>query len=241
MPCDIYAADPTIWPFSKAFLELHRANARPLPNPLPPFSAVFVYNDPRDWGLDLTVILDLLLSQGGKLGTLSPLNNRADLPNRGYQQDGQPELWFANPDLWWAAKHPLPRLGQGGFREALEGVWAAATGGSRMGVKLHKHVIGKPFHGTYEFAEKRLIQHRHDLFRGQDMEPLKRVYMIGDNPESDIRGGNTFQSPHGAEWNTVLVKTGVYKDGEDPSWKPTRIVEDVWDAVQWALKKEACE
>lgn len=34
--------------------------------------AVFVYNDPRDWGLDAQIIKDVLLSERGILGTFSP-------------------------------------------------------------------------------------------------------------------------------------------------------------------------
>src|SRR5947207_2601458 len=82
---------------------------------------ILVYNDPRDWGLDATVILDLLLSEKGIMGTVSLKNNNHNLPNRGYLQDGQPKLYYSNPDLWWASSYPLPRLGQGGFREAFEG------------------------------------------------------------------------------------------------------------------------
>jgi hypothetical protein len=143
---------------------------------------MFVYNDPRDWGLDATIILDLLLSQEGIMGTVSSKNNNPDLPNRGYLQDGQPPLYFSNPDLWWAAKFHLPRLGQGAFRESLEGLWTAATGGEKMGVSLKKTLIGKPYYMTYEFAERKLIKHRQDLFKGSGIGPLKRVYMVGDNP-----------------------------------------------------------
>ena len=153
----------------------------PHPNPLK-IDAIFVFNDPRDWALDIQLILDLLLSQSGILGTLSPLNNNPSLPNRGYQQDGQPKLYFSNPDLFWAAKYHLPRLGQGGFREALEGVWKAIAGGEEKGVKLHKEMFGKPHHGTYEFAERRLLNHRKVLASSVSSEAppdLKRVYMIG--------------------------------------------------------------
>jgi hypothetical protein len=144
--------------------------------------AVFVYNDPRDWGLDATLILDLLLSHQGIMGSISPLNGDSALPNKGYQQDGQPMLYFSNPDLWWAAKYHLPRLGQGGFREALEGLWKSVAG---EGVKLEKEIIGKPYAKTYEFAEKRLITHRNGIFGGRKEAvntPLRRVYMVGDNP-----------------------------------------------------------
>jgi HAD superfamily hydrolase (TIGR01456 family) len=188
-PGDILVACPHIWPFSHPFLSYYKSFARPLPKPINPsnpsnalqIDAIFVYNDPRDWGLDATVILDLLLSRQGILGTTSPKNGDRSLPNNGYLQDGQPPLLFSNPDLWWAAKYHLPRLGQGGFREALEGLWAAVTGGPREGVPLKKEVIGKPFRQTYEFAEKLLRTHRHELFNGK-VNDLKTVYMIGDNP-----------------------------------------------------------
>lgn len=184
-------AHPEVWPFSSNFVDYYQKCTKPLPkliNPHDPskslkLDAIFVYNDPRDWGLDSTIITDLLLSREGILGTLSSNNNDPDLPNRGFQQDAQPPLYFCNPDLWWAAKFHLPRLGQGGFREAMEGIWAAVTGGPRMGVELQKTVIGKPFPQTYEFAEKRLMAHREYLFGGAAQStPLKRVYMVGDNP-----------------------------------------------------------
>jgi hypothetical protein len=190
VPGDIFASDPSIWPFSQHLLSYYESFARPLPrsiNPATPssslkFDAIFVYNDPRDWGLDATLILDLLLSHKGIMGTTSTLNGNSSLPNKGYQQDSQPKLYFSNPDLWWAAKYHLPRLGQGGFREALEGLWKAIAGD---GVQLEKEVIGKPYAKTYQFAEKRLIIHRNGIF-GHAKEaketPLKRVYMVGDNP-----------------------------------------------------------
>jgi ribonucleotide monophosphatase NagD (HAD superfamily) len=173
-------------------------------------------------------------------GTLSTKNGDNSLPNNGFQQDGQPPLYFSNPDLWWAAKYHLPRLGQGGFREALEGLWTAHTGGEKAGVKLIKEVIGKPYAMTYAYAEGLMTRHREMMLKGEvdgPPEPLKRVYMIGDNPESDIKGGNDFRSPVGTDWWSVLVRTGVHQGGE-PKWKPRVIVEDVYEAVHWALQRE---
>ena len=62
--------------------------------------------------------------------------------------------------------------------------------------------------------------------------------MVGDNPESDIRGANDFESPHGVEWSSVLVNTGVHRKGSEPKYKPTAMVEDVLAAVKWALREE---
>lgn len=247
-PGDILAAYPDVWPFSQQLLPYYKSFTRPLPAPIDPSSpstslkidAVFVYNDPRDWGLDAQIIKDVLLSKNGILGTLSEKNGNASLPNRGYQQDDQPPLYFSNPDLLWAAKYHLPRLGQGGFREALEGIWAAITGGEKQGVQLQKIVMGKPHRPTYEFAEKRLIAHRKDLLRAYDgaVGNLRRVYMVGDNPESDILGGNSYQSPHGTDWASILVSTGVYVAGTTPNHVPDQIVGDVLDAVNWAVAQE---
>jgi ribonucleotide monophosphatase NagD (HAD superfamily) len=120
--------------------------------------------------------MDLVLSKDGVIGTLSPKNGNPNIPNRGYQQDGQPPLYFSNPDLWWAAKFALPRLGQGAFREALQGIWTASTGGKANGAEMQLIHIGKPHSLTYEFAEKKLL-----MVAGASVS-LKRVYMIGDNP-----------------------------------------------------------
>lgn len=191
-PGDIFTACPTIWPFSQNFASYYKTYARPLLKPLydPQQSpdleqclkvdAIFIYNDPRDWALDTQIILDLLLSSRGYLGTLSPKNNNRALPNRGYLQDGQPPLYFSNPDLIWSAAYHLPRLGQGGFKEAFRGVWAAVTGGEKKGVELNERLCGKPHNITYAFAEKKLVAHREHLFGGDaKATKLNTVYMVG--------------------------------------------------------------
>jgi HAD superfamily hydrolase (TIGR01456 family) len=242
-PGDIFTAYPGIWPFSKNYKDYYKSFARPLPKPIDPndplnslkIDAMFVFNDPRDWGLDAQVIIDALLSSQGIMGTLSDKNGQSDLPNRGYQQDGQPPLYFSNPDLWWAASYHLPRLGQGGFREALEGTWAAITGGPAQGVELVKTVVGKPYALTYRFAEKQLLRNRARLLNNENLPPIKKVFMIGDNPESDIRGANSYESDYGSQWQSILVRTGVYSGGT-PSYIPTTVADDVKHAVEWAIK-----
>ncbi|MCJ1474561.1 hypothetical protein MMC13_003220 [Lambiella insularis] len=241
-PADLVATCHDIWPFSKDFN--YAAQARPLPKRVArsnddidcnvlKIDAVFIYNDPRDWALDTQIILDLLLSHKGYLGTVSALNNDHSLPNRGYQQDQQPPLYFSNPDLLWAAAWHLPRLGQGGFRESLEGVWRAVTDGA----DLQKIMFGKPNEVTYAFAEKKLEEHRKVILKEDEKGgQLHRVYMVGDNPASDIQGANEYKSSQGSEWRSILVRSGVYDGTKPPSVRPDIIVDDVWDAVQWGLK-----
>lgn len=254
VPGDIYSAYPSIWPLSHVFNSYYSAFAKPVSSPDGPASAspdvkidaIFIFNDPRDWALDIQLILDILLSDSGVIGTISKKNGDRSLPNRGYQQDNQPPLYFSNSDLFWAASYHLPRLGQGGFQHAFEGVWRRVTGGAQ----LNSTVLGKPSSMTYSFAEKRLNQYRRDLVvqsqsgnQQQDLRPLKKVYMVGDNPESDIKGSNNYRSPHKTDWVSVLVKTGVFTEGQEqhhfdatPELKPRVTVDDVRAAVDWGLK-----
>jgi ribonucleotide monophosphatase NagD (HAD superfamily) len=65
-----------------------------------------------------------------------------------------------------------------------------------------------------------------------------RSFLANGLIESDIRGGNSFQSPNETDWRTILVKTGVYQTGK-PAWEPNHIAADVFSAVQYALQKES--
>lgn len=59
------------------------------------------------------------------------------------------------------------------------------------------------------------------------------VYMVGDNPESDIAGAN------GHGWHSILVRTGVYRDEQgEPKHRPTIIRDDVEQGVRWAIERE---
>ncbi|KAI3327247.1 HAD-superfamily subfamily IIA hydrolase [Xylariaceae sp. AK1471] len=243
-PADILAAHPTVFPFEPLLGTHYAATARPLPSLDPKIDAIFVFNDPRDWALDTQIIIDLLLSENGVLGTYSSKNGRAEFENHGWQVDGQPDLYFSNHDLFWSAMYHLPRLGQGAFQAALAGIWSQITGGK---AEMRRTTIGKPYARTYAYAERVLEQWRAGLLKdggGNDSAaepaPLTRVYMVGDNPESDIRGANEYVSPQGTEWASVLVRTGVWnkdRDGE-PKYRPSAIVDDVESAVEWALERE---
>ncbi|KAI1250756.1 hypothetical protein MGN70_007814 [Eutypa lata] len=231
-------------------------------------AAIFVFSSPRDWCLDLQVVADLLLSRGGVLGgPRSAKNGDPALPNCGYQQDGQPELLFCNPDLEWATQHRHPRLAQGAFRAALAGVWRELTKGR---AELRFGVCGKPSQTTFMYAEKTLVGFaasgraagggsgsgggsggrvsdvNGEGGRGREggvagvgeNAGIKTVYMVGDNPESDIAGANAYSSQVGLEWKSVLVETGVHVSGTRPAHQPTYIASNVKKAVEWALSQQ---
>jgi HAD superfamily hydrolase (TIGR01456 family) len=229
-PRDILQQEPAVWPFANTEAKGVRSGGQGTKEELR-VAAVLVFNDPRDWALDVQVAVDVLASEKGVVGTWSRRNGDHTLENNGWQMDGQPPIYFSNNDLLWAAAYHLPRLGQGAFGAALEGVWKMLTG-----VELRKTVIGKPFRRTYLFAEEKLRE-----LKGKGTGELKTIYMVGDNPASDIRGANEFDSPYGTKWESVLVKTGVYKEGQTPMYRPTNTVADVWDAVRWAIEREGGE
>ncbi|RYP74785.1 hypothetical protein DL769_003932 [Monosporascus sp. CRB-8-3] len=196
-------------------------------------TAILVWSSPRDWCLDLQVVADLLLSVGGLIGTRSLKNGDGSLPNHGYQRDGQPRLFFCNPDLEWATQHLQPRLAQGAFRHTLKGVWREVTKGR---AELEYTICGKPTDATYRYAEKTLLRYNKHLTDANGKErKIETVFMVGDNPESDIAGANSFESPSGLEWRSVLVETGVYVPDTEPAHEPRHIAGDVRKAVEWAL------
>lgn len=199
-------------------------------------SAIFVFSSPRDWCLDLQVCLDLLLSSGGVLGTRSSKNGDSSLPNCGYLQDDQPNIYFCNPDLEWATPFAVSRVAQGAFRSALEGIWSSITKGKG---ELISWTCGKPTSTTYEYGETVLEKYRRQTYpRAANTCDLQTVYMIGDNPESDIHGALRADKVSRLNWRSVLVETGVYKKGSKPAYAPTHIVGDVWDAVRKVILEE---
>ncbi|KAF8638028.1 hypothetical protein AX16_010660 [Volvariella volvacea WC 439] len=210
---DVLAWNPSVWPFHH-LTEPERHSTKVVDFSRIPISAVFVFHDPRDWALDVQVLLDVIQS-GGYIGGPYVEAGR-----------GKPvDLIFCNPDLLWRSDFPNSRIGQGAFIEAFQGVYQALTGSTYPYVQY-----GKPTKATYDFASQVLTE-KFKLMEESGRDP--RIYMIGDNPDSDIAGAN------GAGWPSILVKTGVFDPQQGkPTHQPTYIAEDVEDAVSWAIKRE---
>jgi len=69
----------------------------------------------------------------------------------------------------------------------------------------------------------------------KNIEQLKTIYCIGDNPESDIKGANN----SGDQYYSILVRTGCWKGGEnDTKYPAKKVCNDVLEAVLWILEKE---
>jgi HAD superfamily hydrolase (TIGR01456 family) len=181
--------------------------------------AIFVFADSRDWASDQQIILDLLMSKNGKLGT------------RSESFDEGPPMFFSHNDVVWSTSYDLTRIGMGALRVSLEAMFKAVTG-----KEIKTTAFGKPERGTFEFATRLLKQWRKDT-HGIDAPP-ETVYFVGDTPESDIRGANEFDQQADSAWHSILVRTGVYRDGTTPKYVPKSTVDNVLDAVQFGMERE---
>lgn len=217
-PGDIIKDNEDTTPFRKLTQE-EWDNARTRDFSTTVIEAIFVFADSRDWASDQQIILDLLMSKGGVLGT------------RSETFDEGPPVFFSHNDVVWSASHDLTRLGMGALRVSLEAMYKAVTGKT-----LETIAFGKPQIGTFQFATRLLQQWRKDT-HGIDAPP-DTVYFVGDTPESDIRGTNEFDKHSEQTWYSILVETGVYEKGTEPRFIPKATVANVLEAVRHGIERE---
>ena len=140
------------------------------------------------------------------------------------------KVFMTNPDLLWAASWPRPRLGPLAVTIACKEVFKA-----EYGYELEVEQFGKPTLSTMDYAERQLRKRAK-----KNGVHITHFYMIGDNPASDIAGGNA------KGWSTILVKTGVFdpkadsstSDGNDKKYPATYVAEDFEEALNWIYSKE---
>ncbi|TAQ88080.1 hypothetical protein B7494_g3624 [Chlorociboria aeruginascens] len=218
-PGDIIKDNESTTPFRKLTVE-ERANSRVRNYGKTKIEAIFVFADSRDWAGDIQIILDLAMSKGGYIGTLSETF------------DEGPPIYFSHNDIVWSAAHDNVRLGMGALRKAVEVLFKDRA----KGKQLETIAFGKPQIGTFEFATRLLQQWRKDEHRIN--RPPETVYFVGDTPESDIRGTNEFNEKAKNDWYSILVRTGVFQEGTEPMYKPRVEVGNVLDAVMHGIKRE---
>ncbi|KZM27047.1 uncharacterized protein EKO05_0004999 [Ascochyta rabiei] len=215
VPNDIIAWDPTIAPY-RVFTDEERATSNPRDFSKINIDAIMVFSDSRDYATDMQIIMDLLQSENGRFGTRAkdPVSQR--IP-----------IYFSQGDLLCPTEHPFPRMSQGAFRIGLEAMYKALTGAD-----LERVVYGKPELATYKYADEVIASWMEQIHNDERLP--SNIYMIGDNPASDIIGGNMYG------WNTCLVRTGVFQGGDNDENNPASfgVFKNVLEAVQTAIKKE---
>lgn len=216
VPKDILAWDQNVSPW-RNFTEEERKEARPRDFERMNFDAILVFADSRDYATDIQLCMDLLTSKDGRLGTRSEDPVATQLP-----------IYFSQGDLVMPTEYKGgPRLTQGAFRIGIEAQWKALTGG-----ELERVVYGKPELATYKYADEVMKSWMNEIHNERTVP--ENIYMVGDNPQSDIIGGNMYG------WNTCLVRTGVFQGGDNDENNPANfgVFPTVLDAVQAAVRKE---
>jgi HAD superfamily hydrolase (TIGR01456 family) len=253
-PLDIMKWNPAVTPYHK-LTDDELAVARDHDFSQMNIEAILVFADSRNWAADQQIILELLLSKNGVMGTASET------------YDEGPGIYFAHSDFVWATDYGLSRYGMGALQVSIAALYREHTG-----QELQVTRFGKPQRGTFRYANKVLTHWRKDVLEEHvekvhggsvfsdtdedeeeddssddepltvqrlsqltlDLPPASTVYFVGDTPESDIR----FANSHDTSWHSILVKTGVYKDGTEPRYKPKHTCENVLEAVKYAIERE---
>lgn len=178
---------------------------------LPQFHAIMLLNDVNRWDEKVQIILDYLTTEDGTIAKTHPkIAPAKHIP-----------VYAPNDDFMFAEEFRLPRLAHGAFNDCLRFLYKET-----YGVELDIIVYGKPSISCFEFVEKKVRD-------GNPNVDITNFYMIGDNPSSDILGGNR------ADWTTILVRSGVWKGEEIPEdRKPDIEVENFYEACQYIYEKE---
>ncbi|CCE79708.1 Piso0_001792 [Millerozyma farinosa CBS 7064] len=128
--------------------------------------AILVFADSRNWAADQQIILELLLSQKGVMGTVSKTF------------DEGPEIYFAHSDFIWATNYKLSRYGMGALQVSIAALYREHTG-----KELKVNRFGKPQKGTFKFANKLLTKWRQGVLD----EHLKKLSINDPNAkDADI-------------------------------------------------------
>lgn len=200
-----------------------------------PFAAILVMCDPYEWYEALQISIDVLCSP-------TPLSLQFD------PTAAPMPIHFSNPDFLSKFEHPFPRFAQGAFKVALMALYKARLRAlrvpeegisERIGSSLRQW--GKPTAATYRFVEERL----RSLAPEDGVPPSAATqwcfYMVGDNPTSDMEGVRRANIHHHGSttlWQGVLVRTGVYKEGDETNGAHV-VVEGIEQAVEWILEQES--
>ena len=201
-----------------------------------PFDAVVLAAEPCQFGEALQLVIDVIRGRG-RLGVVAD----AHAPDH-TQQEGEPSpsesaiepqsqhvaqlpLYICNLDLVYQDRFPVPRFTSGAFLACLQTLFRATTG-----KPLHFIPFGKPLLSSMQFAEETFQTLFHKI--------PSTLYMIGDNPESDIKGANEA----GAHWRSCLVRTGCFQGTHNDPKNPADFVfNDVAQAVSFILSQHSSD
>ena len=122
--------------------------------------------------------------------------------HHGESYDTQLPIYNACSDFFYVGQHHHPRLGAGSFKHVLENVYSHIHSN-----ELKQVLYGKPMRTSFDYVT-RLLEKQKESFGHTN--PLQTLYMVGDNPDTDIKGANDA----GGRWKSILTETGIYQSGD---------------------------
>lgn len=156
-----------------------------------PIDAIMVFADSRNWAADQQIILELLMSKGGYMGTISDTF-----------EDGPP-IYFAHSDFVWATNYRLVRYGMGALQVSIAALFKEHTGKELKVIRF-----GKPQRTTFKFAEKVLDSWRKDILE----DHIEEMTSCADSTTltSDI-----FSSPDDSKYKSVFPSSDSETDDRE--------------------------
>ena len=242
-------------------------------------SAVLIFADSRDWAGDMQIILDLSTSINGKLGTRSETFDQGPPVYFAHNDI----VWSTPHDHTRLGMGAL-RASLGAMFSALTGgkpFTSTAFGKPQIGTFVYAQKLLEQWRkdeygivspstlstststsATTPAPSSTAADSAHSssvpTSCPSSPTPLKRVYFVGDTPESDIRGTNDYnehihsetttktktkttsktETDDITEWYSILVRTGVYRTGTQPKYTPKITVDNVLEAVKFGVERE---
>ncbi|KAK6197363.1 Haloacid dehalogenase-like hydrolase-domain-containing protein [Scheffersomyces amazonensis] len=165
-PLDVLKWNPAVSPYHD-LSEEDKVAAKDVDFSKVSIDAILVFADSRNWAADQQIILELLLSKNGVMGTESKT------------YDEGPQIYFAHSDFIWATNYKLSRYGMGALQVSIAALYREHTG-----KELKVNRFGKPQKGTFKFANKVLTHWRQGVLD----EHLKKLSISDPNAltEADI-------------------------------------------------------
>lgn len=161
---------------SRPFLFPQKTYNEVLDTPVAPdgVSAIFVIEEPFDWGEALQVSVDILRCKNGRIPMSPDERIEWQVPDGPGEKQSVP-VYVANPDFVYGGRFSFVRYTVGAFMDCLNMLHTKLTG---RGIEYE--LYGKPEQVTYDWG-KDVLQKQ----IGPDgVKSLKRIYAIGDNPLS---------------------------------------------------------
>lgn len=175
--------------------------------------SLFIMTDVEHWELSTQIFMDLLISKNG-----IPGNINSNYLRKSFKQ--YVDLHVASDDLSYKDEFVLNRIGAGCFLKCLNKIYYEF-----YNQNIKYTCYGKPFNPMFKYAKDKILKKDNSC---------ETFYVIGDNPDVDIKGANN------AGMDSILVQTGVWNKNKNCKENPGKyFVKNVGEAIDLIIKKHS--